>query len=107
MKGFPFVQQLTVNHTSTQPDSFTRTAVCLEGYFSKRCYILLKGLYGRNFPQILKISRPQQTHPKSKRVEFEACCVIHVYVIIESVVICKAAARNSCLCFCCFSASQA
>ena len=28
----------------TQPDSFTRTAVCLEGYFSKRCYILLKGI---------------------------------------------------------------
>ena len=28
----------------TQPYSFTRTAVCLEGYFSKRCYILLKGI---------------------------------------------------------------
>ena len=43
MKGFPFVQQLTVNHTILSHTHVTRTAVCLEGYFSKRCYILLKG----------------------------------------------------------------
>ena len=48
MKGFPFVQQLIYCKSHhTQPYSVTRTAVCLEGYFSKRCYILLKGLYGR------------------------------------------------------------
>ena len=31
MNGFPFVQELKYNHT--QPDSFTRTAVCFEGLF--------------------------------------------------------------------------
>ena len=31
MKGSPFVQELKPYHT--QPYSFTRTAVCLEGYF--------------------------------------------------------------------------
>ena len=33
MKGFSFVQQLKSHHT--QPYSFTRTAVCFEGYFLK------------------------------------------------------------------------
>ena len=34
MKGFPFARELkSLYHT--QPYSFTRTAVCLEGYFLK------------------------------------------------------------------------
>ena len=33
MKGFPLVKELKSYHT--QPYSFTRTAVCLEGYFLK------------------------------------------------------------------------
>ena len=40
----PFCTTTYCKSHHTQPDSFTRTAVCLEGYFSKRCYILLKGI---------------------------------------------------------------
>ena len=50
----PFCTTTYCKSHHTQPDSFTRTAVCLEGYFSKRCYILLKGLYGRNYTCSLK-----------------------------------------------------
>ena len=50
----PFCTTTYCKSHHTQPDSFTRTAVCLEGYFSKRCYILLKGLYGRNYICSLK-----------------------------------------------------
>ena len=39
----PFCTTTYCKSHHTQPYSFTRTAVCLEGYFSKRCYILLKG----------------------------------------------------------------
>ena len=40
----PFCTTTYCKSHHTQPDSFTRTAVCLEGYFSKRWYILLKGI---------------------------------------------------------------
>ena len=40
----PFCTTIYCKSHHTQPYSFTRTAVCLEGYFSKRCYILLKGI---------------------------------------------------------------
>ena len=40
----PFCTTTYCKSHHTQPDFFTRTAVCLEGYFSKRCYILLKGI---------------------------------------------------------------
>ena len=40
----PFCTTTYCKSHHTQPYSFTRTAVCLEGYFSKRCYILLKGI---------------------------------------------------------------
>ena len=39
----PFCTTTYCKSHHTQPYSVTRTAVCLEGYFSKRCYILLKG----------------------------------------------------------------
>ena len=40
----PFCTTTYCKSHHTQPYSFTRTAVCLEGYFSKRWYILLKGI---------------------------------------------------------------
>ena len=39
----PFCTTTYCKSHHTQPYSVTRTAVCLEGYFSKRGYILLKG----------------------------------------------------------------